>query len=120
MSPLRARVEKGRLVLDEPTTLPEGSSLPTMTVTILRTTSAAFLTRLTRDASRPQPDHLHRRDDLQLDPPSGAGTGNATRDGEGGRWPAIAVERGDVELHQLDAAAKPRQLGLRRQGLLRG
>ena len=24
MSPLRARVEKGRLVLDEPTTLPEG------------------------------------------------------------------------------------------------
>jgi len=25
MSPLRARVEKGRLVLDEPTTLPEGT-----------------------------------------------------------------------------------------------
>ena len=25
MSPLRARVEKGRLVLDEPTTLPEGA-----------------------------------------------------------------------------------------------
>jgi hypothetical protein len=27
MSPLRARVEKGRLVLDEPTTLPEGTVL---------------------------------------------------------------------------------------------
>jgi hypothetical protein len=27
MSPLRARVEKGRLVLDEPTTLPEGTSV---------------------------------------------------------------------------------------------
>jgi hypothetical protein len=27
MSPLRARVEKGRLVLDEPTTLPEGTEL---------------------------------------------------------------------------------------------
>jgi hypothetical protein len=27
MSPLRARVEKGRLVLDEPTTLPEGTAL---------------------------------------------------------------------------------------------
>jgi hypothetical protein len=25
MSPLRARVEKGRLVLDEPTTLPDGT-----------------------------------------------------------------------------------------------
>lgn len=25
MSPVRARVEKGRLVLDEPTTLPEGT-----------------------------------------------------------------------------------------------
>jgi len=25
MSPLRARVEKGRLILDEPTTLPEGT-----------------------------------------------------------------------------------------------
>jgi len=25
MSPLRARVEKGRLLLDEPTTLPEGT-----------------------------------------------------------------------------------------------
>jgi hypothetical protein len=25
MSPLRARVEKGRLVLDEPTTVPEGT-----------------------------------------------------------------------------------------------
>lgn len=25
MSPLRARVEKGRLVLDQPTTLPEGT-----------------------------------------------------------------------------------------------
>ena len=25
MGPLRARVEKGRLVLDEPTTLPEGT-----------------------------------------------------------------------------------------------
>ena len=25
MNPLRARVEKGRLVLDEPTTLPEGT-----------------------------------------------------------------------------------------------
>jgi len=25
MTPLRARVEKGRLVLDEPTTLPEGT-----------------------------------------------------------------------------------------------
>jgi hypothetical protein len=25
MSPLRARVEKGRLVVDEPTTLPEGT-----------------------------------------------------------------------------------------------
>ena len=25
MSPLRARVEKGRLVMDEPTTLPEGT-----------------------------------------------------------------------------------------------
>ena len=25
MSPLRARVQKGRLVLDEPTTLPEGT-----------------------------------------------------------------------------------------------
>lgn len=27
MSPLRARVEKGRLVLDEPTTLPEGTTI---------------------------------------------------------------------------------------------
>ena len=27
MSPLRAHVEKGRLVLDEPTTLPEGTVL---------------------------------------------------------------------------------------------
>ena len=27
MSPLQARVEKGRLVLDEPTTLPEGTVL---------------------------------------------------------------------------------------------
>ena len=27
MSPLRARVEKGRLVLDEPTTLPEGTAV---------------------------------------------------------------------------------------------
>jgi hypothetical protein len=27
MSPLRARVEKGRLVLDEPTTLPEGTEV---------------------------------------------------------------------------------------------
>ncbi len=27
MNPLRARVEKGRLVLDEPTTLPEGTVL---------------------------------------------------------------------------------------------
>ena len=25
MSPLRARVEKGRIILDEPTTLPEGT-----------------------------------------------------------------------------------------------
>ena len=27
MSPLRARVENGRLVLDEPTTLPEGTTI---------------------------------------------------------------------------------------------
>jgi hypothetical protein len=27
MSPLRARVEKGRLVLDEPTTLPDGTTI---------------------------------------------------------------------------------------------
>jgi hypothetical protein len=27
MSPLRARVEKGRIVLDEPTTLPDGTVL---------------------------------------------------------------------------------------------
>jgi hypothetical protein len=27
MSPLRARVEKGRLVLDEPTTLPDGTTV---------------------------------------------------------------------------------------------
>ena len=27
MSPLRARVEKGRIILDEPTTLPEGTVL---------------------------------------------------------------------------------------------
>jgi hypothetical protein len=27
MSPLRARVEKGRLVLDEPTTMPDGTTI---------------------------------------------------------------------------------------------
>ncbi len=27
MSPIQARVEKGRLVLDEPTTLPEGTTI---------------------------------------------------------------------------------------------
>jgi hypothetical protein len=40
---------------------------------------------------------------------------------EPGDGPPIAVEHRDIELNQLDAAAKPRQLGLRpRHSLLRG
>jgi hypothetical protein len=67
MSPLRARVEKGRLVLDEPTTLPEGTVVDLVAADedddLTDDERQALHEALTRPGTRLKPDNsdLHRQ-----------------------------------------------------------
>ena len=75
MSPLRARVEKGRLVLDEPTTLPEGTLstwlLTTKGMTSPRTSAARCMKRCRRPGNPLTPAGFGQRRRFWTSCPSG-------------------------------------------------